>query len=529
MFDAIHNLLYDGRYIVLVLTILPMLWSLWVFWSVLFVPSTQEQAKSQTKQRHSHRMRAQQKASTKTAPPVAVAEPLSDEGSQSNLLDALAADEEDDDGVPSAGFSNASTIKQKVDDDVVNKLVDDVTDKVAAQIEALTGEPLDNGSQPDIQDMLETVQEDSQPLTAVSDIHDLTETVQEDGSDIDAVEVEEEENRPEGDHTRALRKASKMEEIGFHRPSEDDDDVEYSVLNSPEIADLGAKHIKRITELGLNDGVEADKERLRTAQLDDILSRLDNVLENPESESIADSFSHASTQEMPAITDEEMQTDAAISEAVEQQQGSDTEHETQRDTNGFPIADVEPASQVETAKSDAIDRSDVEEDYDVQEVDEEADEEAADFFSNVDEGAAAIVDPDDVTVREESDHGEDDEYRNQATINADLDEDKNDDDDSFNMSDISAAIESNLQNVDEQDQLDTVRVDSDAPEPSDDEQDVIETIAVSNDGSEIDPNMETLKVDDDDDDLPAWARADSFDEDVDDDDESPKQQNLFDN
>ena len=106
-----------------------------------------------------------------------------------------------------------------------------------------------------------------------------------------------------------------MEEIGFHRPSEDDEQVEYSVLNSPEIADLGAKHIQRITELGLNDGVDADKERLRTAQLDDILNRLDNVLENPESESIAESFSHASTQEMPALTDDDLQTDNEITKA----------------------------------------------------------------------------------------------------------------------------------------------------------------------------------------------------------------------
>ena len=92
MFEAIHNLLYDGRYIVLVLTLFPLFWSLWVFWSVLFVPSAQQAQNNKTQsKRHSHRLRAQQKASTKTAPAAAaVAEPIAeDEGSQSNLLDAI--------------------------------------------------------------------------------------------------------------------------------------------------------------------------------------------------------------------------------------------------------------------------------------------------------------------------------------------------------------------------------------------------------------------------------------------------------
>ena len=183
-------------------------------------------------------------------------------------------------------------------------------------------------------------------------------------------------------------------------------------------------------------------------------------------------------------------------------------------------------NQIETSQSDAVDRADL-----AAAVEADADEEAADFFSGVEESVsdeANLVNPDDITVREESDDGED--CADQATIEANLGQDDDSDEaEQFNLSEISAAIEDNLQAIDEQDQLDTVKVGNTAPEDNaDDEQDSLETIAVSKDGKEVDPNLETLRVEDEDDDLPAWARADSFDEDLDDEDDTPKQQNLFD-
>ena len=505
MFHSIDTFLYEMRFAVLILLLPPMLWAVWVYWAVLTSPASVKPDAKNSSKRHSHRMRAQKAAQQEQSHgAVALADNENQSGNQSNLLDALALDEDQvatEELREDSGFHGADT--QKIDANIVDQLVNDVTDKVAAQIEALSGEAVSD----EMQDLLETVQEDSGEQRS-TDQQDLLETIQEDSGEQAVVQ--------EGEHTAAIRKASKMEELGFHRPSDSDEDADAvdlsnSVLNSADVSNLGAKHLARITELGLNDGQEPDQERLRTAQLDDILTRLDSVLENPKQ--------HAETEAVALENNESAAFSNASTQVQIIQDGLDNE-----------------IAEATGAHSAGVINDDIDED------------EADSFFNDLVAEDEPGFNEEDVTVREESDHG-DQAQADQATINADLEEEAADffngndgvaaeavedsaaNDESFNIADIASAIAQNLPS-DEQDQLDTVKLENSNTSAAIDEQDVLETVAVSNDHAghseeEVDPNLETIKEEITDDDLPAWARADSFDEDVDDDD-TPKQQNLFD-
>ncbi len=553
MFHSIHVFLYDIRFGLLIL-LFPMFWSMWVFWVYFTTPGKISSGTETHRKRHSHRMRAQQKQSTATMAKEqsAVAVASEEEGNQSNLLDALAAEEDEREA---SAFQAASTQKQTaipVSDDkeeLVEQLVDNVADKVAAQIEALTGQAVHD-------DLSEAEAE-------IVDMQDMLETVQEESSTDNKTLPDTEDDAVEGDHTAAIRKASKMEEIGFHRTTDDDEDVAQDVkelLDNPEVAGLAAKHVARISDLGIVDGPGDEKERLRTAQLDDILGKLDSVLDGDipsESATSAETkpeekneeshnFGNASTQMLEPVTD------SGILEA----QPKEDEVESIDD-------------QAETIREESNVDDVVEEVQEVEENTDDAEEEANSFFGSVgDEEPAAFEQQE--TIREES-NADDDEAagidtaaetipENDETIQVDLGDANAQDESADFMNEMSKLPEENEQAVDEFDQLETVKVETDRSASFDedesdsnvDQHDLLETIAVENDSGPVgDPNSETASDEnpiealeqqdetgtdrientdsntDDDDDLPAWARADSFDDD-DDDGNSPKQQNLFD-
>lgn len=522
MFHDIHVLLYDIRYALLILLI-PMTWSAWVFWAYFTSPGTIGGSSSgRGTGRHSHRLKARhkgQQSSTMTSPGGgssgvvgAATATAQSEGRQGNLLDALSEGDEDGDDEVVAVEDESDSYQKDYDhsdskNDLVDQLVDDVADKVAAQIEALTGEAVyDDTKAGDMQDLLDTIEEDS-------------------STDEEVISDSEAAVEPIGEHTAAIRKASKMEEIGFHKSTEDEeaelDEAAAKLLDSPELKGLGAKHLARISDMGLADAPGDEKERLRTEQLDDILGKLDAALETPElpaaaaTDPAASAVPEADTgSDEASVNQQDMEDDDAPSFGTASTQTlkpiteTDIEEARARDDT---IAGPEPVSAA--GDSDTL-----------------ADEAGA-FFENLDAEVADDSDPydEDPTIREESgtrlhgvDHAATEDSAPAATDGS--------------VDDEAADFMGSLQDADadEYDQLETVKVqDAEAddaavpmPEESESSSKTTSALLKIQDGDQrADTDAKSVEITDDD--LPAWARADSFDDDEEDGDK-PKQQNLFD-
>ncbi|NRA36512.1 MAG: hypothetical protein HRU15_00085 [Planctomycetes bacterium] len=635
MISFIHEIIYDYRWVSYLIAIPGLVWALYGIFMQLTGAKPEPMSRRQT-----NKMQAQQyKVSTATIAKTSTGGVRKEEeGSQANLLDSLATEEIDDvDGVDEldqrrdtgpSEFQNAQTVTNGIDPQVLDKLIDDVTDKVASQLEDITGQSIPNDlteaekyasttkmKSVDIQDMLETVEEDENSANRVEfteekpdvDIQDMLETIEEDSDSHAVLPSEDDADQSpivEGEHTAAIRKASRMEEIGFHRTEESEEGERTGPSAFEEAAaallgdnNLDAKHYDRLGELGLIEDregtVHQDDGRMRTAQIDDILGRLDDVLDDDQENIVAERAERIETESVPSeandgvdtatetVGDEidsteaeeevdEYQDDNLESVAVETDVELNQQTDEQRDTKTpFNLAetvhmdDEDDSGLYDNPLHNVQQEEDAEDKTDTEEVeayeDDEAEEEIEEYQENdsivpVDADNIASDDYDQIDTARIDNNDDEDGQSETSDENIQQDDDEADDffnnviDENIGNGAADETIQEDLSKSDNKNDSDTDADDNDEQQVDDvvgfepisesaetflsKEEEGAETVAVardiSDDDDSIDPNLDTVEDESSDDDLPAWARADSFDEDIDEDDpDTPKQQKLF--